>query len=124
MEVFLTEIFGAEAFPSPPAVDRAQRLAMPRKKQDEPPLPFIARIHHYQSKERIMKLAREAGSLSFRGSEIHIYPEYSAEVSKKRATYSTVKSQLRDAGFGYRTFFPARLQVSAKKLRTFFFLQK
>lgn len=116
MEVFLSETFGAEAFSSPPSVDRAHRvLATSRKKQDVPPRPFIARIHRYQDKERILKLAREStGPLSFRGSEIHIFPDYSAEVSKKRAAYYTVKSQLRDAGFGYRMFFPAKLQVTDK----------
>ncbi|KAJ8402769.1 hypothetical protein AAFF_G00364410 [Aldrovandia affinis] len=71
-------------------------------------------MHHFQTKERILKLAREAGSLSFRGSEVHIYPDYSAEVSKKRAAYFTVKSQLRNAGFTYRMFFPAKLQVTDK----------
>lgn len=122
MEVFLEETFGAESFPSPPSVDRAHRVAISRRKQDDPPRPFIARIHRYQDKERILKLAREAGSLSFRGSEIHIYPDYSAEVSKKRAAYYTVKSQLRNAGFGYRMFFPAKLQVTDKNGQKLLFL--
>lgn len=99
MEVFLKETFGPEAFPTP-SVDRAHRVAVLRKKQDDPSRQFIARIHHYQTKECILKLAREAGSsLSFHGSEVHIFPDYSAEVSKKRAAYSTIKSELRSAGF-------------------------
>ena len=110
MEIFLGETFGSEAFPSPPSVNGAHRVGNSRMKQVGPPRPFIARIHRYQDKERILKLAREAGSLSFRGSEIHFYPDYSAEVSKKRAAYS----QLRNAGFGYRMFFPAKLQVTDK----------
>lgn len=114
MEVFLAEIFGEEAFSSPPSVDRAHRVAFSRRKQDDPPRPFIARIHRYQDKERILKLARETGPLSFRGSEVHIYPDYSAEVSKKRTAYYTVKSQLRNAGLAYRMFFPAKLQVTDK----------
>ncbi|KAJ8383286.1 hypothetical protein AAFF_G00222220 [Aldrovandia affinis] len=116
IEIFLKETFGAtaEAFPTPPVVDRAHRIATPRKRQDDPPCPFIARMHHFQTKESILKLAREAGSLLFRGTEVHIYPDYSAEVSKKRAAYFTVKSQLRNAGFTYRMFFPAKLQVTDK----------
>lgn len=86
MEVFLKEMSGQEAFPTPPSVDRAHKVSILRKKQDDPPRPLIAQIHHYQTKERILKLAREAGgSLSFRGSEVHIYPGYSVDVSKKRA---------------------------------------
>jgi len=81
MEVFLKETFGAEAFVSPPSVDRAHRVAVPRKKQDDSLRPFIAQIYHYQTKECILKLAREARSLSSPGSEIHIYHNYSTEVS-------------------------------------------
>ncbi|KAJ8001137.1 hypothetical protein DPEC_G00188100 [Dallia pectoralis] len=73
MEAFLVETFGT-AFPAPPPVDRAHRIAIPRRKPDDPPRPFIARIHRYRDKERILKLARESGPLSFRGSEVHIYP--------------------------------------------------
>ncbi|KAK1905486.1 Antho-RFamide neuropeptides-like, partial [Dissostichus eleginoides] len=79
MELFLAETFGAKAFPSPPAVDRAHRVATARKTQSDTPRPFIARIHNFQTKERILKLAREAGPLSFRGCNIHIFPDYSVE---------------------------------------------
>ena len=111
-EIFLKETFGAEAFSSPLTIDRAHRVSNGRMKQDGPPRSLIARIHHYQTKERILKLAREAASLSFRGSEIHIYPDYSAEVSRRRSAYSAVKLQLRNAGFAYRMLFPAKLQVT------------
>ncbi|KAK1904349.1 LINE-1 retrotransposable element ORF1 protein [Dissostichus eleginoides] len=114
MELFLAETFGAEAFPSPPAVDRAHRVTTARKTQSDTPRPFIAWIHNFQTKERILKLAREAGPLSFRGGNIHIFPDYSVEVSKKRATYAAVKSELRNAGLEYRMFFPAKLQVTDK----------
>ncbi|KAJ8004223.1 hypothetical protein DPEC_G00156580 [Dallia pectoralis] len=112
MEAFLVETFGTKAFPAPPPVDRAHRIAIPRRKPDDTPRPFIARIHRYRDKERILKLARESGPLSFHGSEVHIYPDYSAEVSRKKAAYYTVKSQLRSGGFRYRMFFPAKLQVT------------
>ncbi|KAJ8395835.1 hypothetical protein AAFF_G00027180 [Aldrovandia affinis] len=94
--------------------DEAHRISTPRNRQDDPPRPFIARMHHFQTKERILKLAREAGLLSFCGTKVHIYLDYSAEVSKKRAAYFTVKLQRRNAGFTYRMFFPAKLQVTNK----------
>lgn len=121
-EIFLEETFGTEAFSTPPTVDWAHRITISCNRQDDPPRLFIARIHHYQTKERILKLAREAGSLSFRGLEIHIYPDYSVEVSKKRAAYSTVKSQLRNARLGYRMLFPAKLQITDKNGQKLFFL--
>ena len=122
MKIYLKETFGAEAFSTPPPVDRAHRIAISCKRQDDPPRPFIARIHHYKTKERILNLAREAGSLSFRGSKIYIYPDYRVEVSKKRAAYSTVKAQLRNAGLGYRMLFPAKLQITDKNGQKSLFL--
>ena len=58
-----------------------------------------------------MQLAREKGSFNYSGSEIHIYANYSAEVTKKRATFAPVKAQLKENGISYNLFFPAKLQV-------------
>ncbi|KAK5610682.1 hypothetical protein CRENBAI_001449 [Crenichthys baileyi] len=70
----------------------------------------MARIHHFQNNELILKLAREGHRLTYCGAEIHIFPDYSPEVSKKRVAFSEVKSQLKSASFLYRMFFPARSQ--------------
>ncbi|KAK1893444.1 LINE-1 retrotransposable element ORF1 protein [Dissostichus eleginoides] len=35
-----------------------------------------------------MQLAREKGPLMYRGAEIHIYADYSAEVARKRAAFT------------------------------------
>lgn len=51
---------------------RAHRIASPRKRQDDPPGPLIAQIHHYQTKDHIMKVAREARSPTFHSSKIHV----------------------------------------------------
>lgn len=58
IESCLGEIFGADAFPRPITVDRAHRVAIQRRR-DGAPRPFIACIHHFQMKQRIMQLARE-----------------------------------------------------------------
>lgn len=109
----LKEIFGPDAFTAPLMVDRAHRINIQRRNLHSP-RPFIARIHHYQNKERILQLARESNRLIYRGAEVHIFPDYSPEVSRKRAAFADVKSQLRGAGYPYRMFFPARLQIMDK----------
>ncbi|KAL3045290.1 hypothetical protein OYC64_013535 [Pagothenia borchgrevinki] len=110
IESFLAEIFGPDAFPRPLTVDRAHRLAVQRR-QDGAPRPFIACLHHFQMKQRIMQLAREKGPLMYRGAEIHIYADYSAEVARKRAAFTPIKSSLRNAGLAYSLLFPAKLRV-------------
>lgn len=110
IETCLGEILGPDAFPHPLTVDRAHRLAVQRR-QDGAPRPFIACIHRFQMKQRIMQLAREKGPLSYRGSEIHIYPDYSAEVARKRAAFAPIKTRLRAAGYQFSLRFPAKLRV-------------
>lgn len=110
----LTEVFGPDSFPTPLVVDRAHRINI-QMRSPNTPRPLIARIHHYQNKELLLKLAREKGRLLYHGTEIHIFPDYSPEVSQKRAAFYEVKSQLRSAGYSYRMFFPAKLQITDKK---------
>uniref|UniRef100_A0A1A7WJK3 Uncharacterized protein n=1 Tax=Iconisemion striatum TaxID=60296 RepID=A0A1A7WJK3_9TELE len=71
----LTEIFGAEAFPTPLAVDGVHRIGVPSQNQ-EAPYPFNATVN-FQNKELILKFARERGHLTYRGTKIHIFPDRS-----------------------------------------------
>ena len=116
MESFLQVVFGAEAFPRPVTIDRAHRLAVQKRQVGStttpPPRPFIACIHHFQMQQQIMQLARERGSLDCKGSEIHIYADYSAEVARKRATFAPIKAQLKKEGLRFSLLFPAKLRVT------------
>lgn len=111
IESFLQKVFGAQAFPRTVAVNRAHRLAVQKRKVGAP-RPFIACIHHFQMKQRIMQLARERGSLDYKGSEIHIYADYSAEVARRRATFAPIKAQLKKDGLRFSLLFPAKLRVT------------
>ncbi|KAJ4939803.1 hypothetical protein JOQ06_029239 [Pogonophryne albipinna] len=59
------------------------------------PRPFILRVHYFQEKERIQRLARQKGRLEFQGKQILIFPDYSADLSRRRAAFSEVKELLR-----------------------------
>ncbi|XP_019211723.1 butyrophilin-like protein 2 [Oreochromis niloticus] len=63
--------------------------------EGEQPQPFIVRIHYYQEKERIQRLARQKGRLEFQGKQIFIFPDYSADLARRRAAFSEVKGPLR-----------------------------
>ena len=58
-----------------------------------------------------MQLPRERGSLDYKGSEIHIYADYSAEVARKRAMFTPIKAQLKEDGLRFSLLFPAKLRV-------------
>lgn len=66
IDTLLRETFGAEAFPTSTIAERAHWITIAKESPaDSRPCPLIMRIHHFQTKERILKLAREASSVSF-----------------------------------------------------------
>lgn len=119
-EELLLKVFGKESFPKPPVVDRAHRSLAPVPKSNQPPRPFIVRIHHFQTRELILRLAREKGHLLYNGFRIHFYPDVSAEVAKKRAAFNPIKARLREAGIEFGLLFPARLRVTHNGQKHFF----
>ncbi|KAJ8415775.1 hypothetical protein AAFF_G00403320 [Aldrovandia affinis] len=69
------------------------------------------RILH--EKEQVLRLARERGRLEFQGRQVMIFPDFSAELNKRRAEYVEVKKLLREKeGVRYGLVYPARLRVS------------
>ncbi|KAK7939614.1 hypothetical protein WMY93_002940 [Mugilogobius chulae] len=66
-----------------------------------------------EEKERIQRVAREKGRLEFRGKQLLIFPDYSADLARRRAAFSEVKATLRkQEGVRYGLLYPARLRVS------------
>ncbi|RXN21014.1 putative transposase element L1Md-A101/L1Md-A102/L1Md-A2 [Labeo rohita] len=120
MEELLLEVFGKESFAKPPVVDRAHRSLAPPPRPHQAPRPFIVQLHHYQTRELILRLTREKGQLLYKGSRIHFYPDVSVEVAKRRAAFNPIKAQLREAGIEFGLLFPARLRITHNGVRHFF----
>uniref|UniRef100_A0AAV2JUX5 L1 transposable element RRM domain-containing protein n=1 Tax=Knipowitschia caucasica TaxID=637954 RepID=A0AAV2JUX5_KNICA len=104
---------GPNGLEKPPVLDRAHRTATRAAADGGRPRPFIVCVHHYQEKERIQRLAREKGRLEFHGKQILIFPDYSADLTRRRAAFNEVKVSLRQQeGVRYGLLYPARLRVS------------
>uniref|UniRef100_A0A9J8DLZ5 Uncharacterized protein n=1 Tax=Cyprinus carpio carpio TaxID=630221 RepID=A0A9J8DLZ5_CYPCA len=67
-------------------------------RNDVRPRVMIARIHHFQLKEKILQLARQQFPLRYNGKAVHFFPDYPAEVMKQRQAFDPVRKRLRDAG--------------------------
>lgn len=119
MSSFFTELFGDGAFKRPLEIDRAHRVGQ-RSQQNTFPRHMLVRLHHYQTKELILKLSRELGSLEFNGAIVRIFPDMSAEVARRRAEFKDVKAALRNAGITYGMLHPARLRVDFQGQRQIF----
>ena len=110
IQSFLQKTFEQE-FQSPPEIDRAHRTG-PQPPTGGRPRPFLARIHFFRQKERVLQLSREAGQLKFNGKNIFIFPDLSAETSRRRAAFGPVKEILRTKrGVRYGIRHPARLWI-------------
>lgn len=119
MASFFTELFGDGAFKRPLEIDRAHRVGQ-KSQQSAFSRHMLVRLHHYQTKELILKLSRELGSLEFNGAVVRIFPDMSAEVARRRAEFKDVKTALRNAGITYGMLHPARLRVDFQGQRHLF----
>uniref|UniRef100_A0A8P4KJ98 L1 transposable element RRM domain-containing protein n=1 Tax=Dicentrarchus labrax TaxID=13489 RepID=A0A8P4KJ98_DICLA len=111
MASFFAEVLGEE-IPSPLVLDRAHRTLAAKPKPGDRPRPMIVRLHYYSDKEKILQLSRNKGELKFREARIHIFPDMSAELSRCRAAFNSVKAKLRQAGIKYGMFHLADLRLT------------
>uniref|UniRef100_A0A3B3ZS41 L1 transposable element RRM domain-containing protein n=1 Tax=Periophthalmus magnuspinnatus TaxID=409849 RepID=A0A3B3ZS41_9GOBI len=79
----LQQVLGADNFESPPLIDRGRPRAL------------LAHMHYYADKEKILRLSREKGGLSYNGAPLYIFPDISPEVSRLRISFNQVKAKLR-----------------------------
>uniref|UniRef100_A0AAR2K2F4 L1 transposable element RRM domain-containing protein n=1 Tax=Pygocentrus nattereri TaxID=42514 RepID=A0AAR2K2F4_PYGNA len=107
----LPKLLGEENFKLPLLVDRAHRSLRPRPAEGAKPRPFIARIHLFQVKEKILQLRRSHGPLQFQGHKVLIFPDYTSSVMEKRKQFTEVLQELRNLKITHFLRYPARLHV-------------
>ncbi|KAK1906699.1 LINE-1 type transposase domain containing protein 1 [Dissostichus eleginoides] len=95
-----------------PVLDRAHCVPASRPKYGERPCSLLCKVHIFQVKEEILKLSRQKGKLVLGGTQIFIFPDYSADLDKRRAAYHEVKAVLRKADVRYGLLYPARLRIT------------
>ena len=109
----LIDVLGEDSFEKPPSVDRAHRSLAPKSTGGDNRLrPFIVKLHHFQTKELILRLARQKGPLSYNRSRFHIFPDYSPDVNKRRTAFSESKKKLHAAKIRFGLYYPATLQFT------------
>ncbi|KAI3359339.1 hypothetical protein L3Q82_002848 [Scortum barcoo] len=77
-----------------PLLDRAHRSLRAKPKPGDPPRVFITRVHYTHMRDEILRKSSRA-PLIYKGKMLHIYPDYTIAVMKKRAAFGDVKRKLR-----------------------------
>lgn len=106
----IPQLLGEEHFPHPVKVDRAHRSLQPKPAAGEKPRTILARIHHFQVKELILRRGRMQ-PLEYKGKRVLIFPDYTAEVMSQRNAFRDVMQTLRKKGIKFTLRYPARLQI-------------
>lgn len=101
-------------------VEHAHRLTARPPPQGAPPRTFIAKFLNFRDQGAILHLTRLKGNIPFKNSEIKVFPDFSAEVQKKRALFVEAKRQLRICHYTYAMLFPARLHMVGEDRAHFF----
>lgn len=95
-------------------LERAHRTLTLKPDPNRTPRSVLLRFHAFRDKQRVMEAARRAshdGGLTYNGSRVSFYSDFSATVMKKRKAYDAVKQRLREREIPYTMMFPATLQV-------------
>lgn len=77
-----------------------------------PPTLVVARLLHYKDRDHLLAAARATGPYNVGNGRVTLFPDYTLEVQRKRASFLAVKKALRDEGLQYSLMFPARLRVT------------
>ncbi|KAJ8416268.1 hypothetical protein AAFF_G00382900 [Aldrovandia affinis] len=112
MGSFLKEVLGEETFTDQPVIDRAHRTLATKPPPGKPPRAMLVRLHYYQTREMILRASRERGQLSYKGKKIHIFPDYSAALARRRVEFKDVKAQLHQAGVKFGLVYPAKVRLT------------
>lgn len=97
---------------STPVIDRAHRILAAKPPPGKLPRAMLVRLHYYQMREMILCASCERGQLSYRGKRIHIFPDYSASLSRRRAEFKEVKGQPYQANMKFGLVHPAKLWIT------------
>uniref|UniRef100_A0A3B4T4C2 L1 transposable element RRM domain-containing protein n=1 Tax=Seriola dumerili TaxID=41447 RepID=A0A3B4T4C2_SERDU len=96
LEKFIPEILGNDNFTSPITLERAHRIG---KKSDRP------------RQEKVLCLARNKGEMTYENKKISFYPDYSADLQRRRGAFLDVKRMLREKEVEYALIYPAQLRI-------------
>ena len=117
VEAWLQEVFGKDVFTPFYSVERAHRVPPRPLPPGNPPRTMLAKLLNFKDKEIILRLARERRNIQFNGVRVSFYPDFSAEVQRRRAKFGEVKRRLQRLR---AMLYPAKLRIIAGGRAQFF----
>lgn len=101
-------------------IERAHRIPTRTLPPGAPPRPFIMKILNYRDRDAILAAARQKGEILYGNTKLSFYPDFTADVQKKRRQFSQIRVRLRELGLKYAMLYPTRLRVQDRDKTHFF----
>lgn len=120
VENWLPEIFGKGAFTPFYSIERAHRVPPRPLPPGHPPRIMLVKLLNFKDKEIILHLARERRNTQYNGVKVSFYPDFLAEVQRRRAKFGDVKRRLQRLQANNAMLYPAKLRVLAGGRAQFF----
>lgn len=108
MESLFNEIF-KDKLPYKLEVEIAHRVGPVTKHGSRP---MIVRMQRYAAKEAILQIAKQEKVIHFKGMNVKIFPDLTAEVAKRRAQFKDLRMKLHQAGIKHGLIHPATLIIT------------
>ena len=128
----IPQLLGDENFPTPPGIENCHRTG--DLNETKGPRSILVKFQHLQVKRRIMQLAREKKCLLFKtkaqnpdGSttekrcQVHIYPDFSAGLTKRRREFDGIKKKFCEREIDYGLQYPSTLRVNYAGKKHYFY---
>lgn len=119
LERFIPQLMGRDNFTSPVTLERVHRVGKISDRQR----PIIAKFLNFRDKEKVLQLARSKGEIIYKNKKISFYPDYSADLQRRRHGFTGVKRMLREKQVDYALLYPAQLHIKHKGGYKFFSTQ-
>lgn len=101
-------------------IERAHRIPTRALPPGAPARPFIIKVLNYRDRDAILTAARKKGTVTFENTRLSFYPDFTADVQKKRRQFTQIRSRLRDLGLKYAMIYPTKLRVQDQDRAWFF----
>lgn len=95
MASFFKEVFKDKASLGQAEVEIAHRIRPATKSGSKP---MIARMQRLSAKDAILQIAKKERVLNFNRMKVKIFPDLTAETSKRRAQFKDLRMKLHHAG--------------------------
>ncbi|XP_056414581.1 small muscular protein isoform X1 [Hyla sarda] len=111
---WLKDVIGEGNFTPMFGIEQAHRVPRRIPPPGGPPRTILIKLYTSQDRDTILRRAREVRDLQYNGQNIFVYPDFSWETQRKRASFREIKRQLKNAGVPFSLLFPTRLRVEHK----------